>query len=110
MLVVTTDTLPGYDIQIVLGEVVGVLAVDRNKFLTGMKALAGEPIDRPGTLRRNRLAAIRDMQAQAEQIGANAVVGMRFTHREVTAAWTEVCAYGTAVFVGAGPDVAGRRV
>ncbi|HEX5596993.1 MAG TPA: heavy metal-binding domain-containing protein, partial [Micromonosporaceae bacterium] len=32
-------------------------------------------------------------------LGANAVLGMQFEHREVGEMWMEVCAYGTAVVV-----------
>lgn len=99
MLIVTSDTLPGFDIQIVLGEVIGVAVFDRNKFTAGMKSLAGEPIDRAATLRGNRHAAVLDLIRQAELIGANAVVAMRFDHRDVTTAWVEVCAYGTGVYI-----------
>jgi hypothetical protein len=39
------------------------------------------------------------MSKMAYARGANAVVCMRFDHRDISASWTEICAYGTAVFV-----------
>jgi hypothetical protein len=39
------------------------------------------------------------MLGRAYRRGANAVVGMRFDHRSISESWTEICAYGTAVFV-----------
>jgi uncharacterized protein YbjQ (UPF0145 family) len=39
------------------------------------------------------------LRSSAAIWASNAVVGMRFDHRELTNPWTEVCAYGTAVFV-----------
>lgn len=38
------------------------------------------------------------MVAEAQQRGANAIVAMRFDTSEMGTNWTEVCAYGTAVF------------
>jgi hypothetical protein len=38
------------------------------------------------------------MVAEAEQRGANAIMAMRFDTSEIGPNWTEVCAYGTAVF------------
>ncbi len=35
---------------------------------------------------------------EAEQRGANAIVAMRFDNSQLGTNWTEVCAYGTAVF------------
>ena len=53
-------------------------------------------------------ADVARMVEAAKQFGANAIVGMRFDVRGVTAAWNEVCAYGTAVLLmpvgGAEPE------
>jgi uncharacterized protein YbjQ (UPF0145 family) len=62
-------------------------------------------------LTRWREEAVERMAQEALKRGANAVVGMRFDHREVTSSLVEICAYGTAAvaFVrvnGARPDVA----
>jgi hypothetical protein len=50
-------------------------------------------------LGRWRDDAIAQMAKLAYARGANAVVCMRFDHRDISASWTEICAYGTAVFV-----------
>ena len=51
-----------------------------------------------------RQEAFQIMMAHAEQIGANAVIGMRYDANEVAQGVTEVLAYGTAVVVEpAGP-------
>lgn len=99
VLVATTETLAGFPVRCVLGTVVGSVPVERNKFANGMKALPGETIDRIRTLVRDRHAAMDQMIERAARLGANAVLGMRFDHREVSGAWMEVCAYGTAVVV-----------
>jgi uncharacterized protein YbjQ (UPF0145 family) len=105
MLAVTIDNLPGYEIKKVLGEVMGTTARARNPYLEGVKGLSGSinpTMQR--ALTRWREDAVVQMLNQAQQRGANAVVGMRFDHREISNSWNEICAYGTAVFVVAVPD------
>jgi uncharacterized protein YbjQ (UPF0145 family) len=50
-----------------------------------------------GLLVQTRARAVAQMVHAAESRGANAIIGMRFDHRDVTAVWMELCAYGTAV-------------
>jgi uncharacterized protein YbjQ (UPF0145 family) len=102
VLVVTTDILPGYEVRHVLGEVLGVLARPRNPYSEGVKALSGKSVDSDvsaAALMRWRQEAIVRMAHQARERGANAVIGLRFDHRDITGAWGEICAYGTAVVV-----------
>jgi uncharacterized protein YbjQ (UPF0145 family) len=100
MLIVTTESIPGYEIQAVLGEVHGVKVRARNVYAEGIKRLDG--VSNPGrdaALSHSRDEAIAEMGRLAATRGANAVVGMRFDHRDITSAWTEICAYGTAVYL-----------
>jgi uncharacterized protein YbjQ (UPF0145 family) len=100
MLIVTTESVPGYEIQTVLGEVHGVKCRARNVYAEGIKFLNGvRNPRRDAVLSQSRDEAIAEMGRIAAARGANAVIGMRFDHRDVTAAWTELCAYGTAVVV-----------
>jgi uncharacterized protein YbjQ (UPF0145 family) len=100
MLVVTTEHVAGYEIRDVLGEVHGITARSRNVYNEGVKLLTGGPNPRMSTaLSRWRDEAIAQMSRLAYTRGANAVVGMRFDHRDISPTWTEICAYGTAVFV-----------
>ena len=97
MLVVTTDNLPGYDIREVLGEVIGVTARSHNPFAEGVRSLHGGTVPNVvEALTRWREEAVEQMAREALKRGANAVVGMRFDHREVTSSVVEICAYGTA--------------
>jgi uncharacterized protein YbjQ (UPF0145 family) len=105
MLAVTIDSLPGYQIKKVLGEVMGTTARARNSYLDGVKGLSGSVNpEMRRALTRWREDAVVQMLNEARQRGANAVVGMRFDHREISSSWNEICAYGTAVFVVAVPD------
>ncbi len=98
MLVVTTDSLPGYDVRVVLGEVLGVTASTRNPFASGIRSPAtGERGDMAHVLVQTRARAIEQMMVAARRRGANAILGMRFDNRDITTRYTEICAYGTAV-------------
>jgi uncharacterized protein YbjQ (UPF0145 family) len=107
MLVVTTDEIPGYEVRAVIGEVVGVTARTLNPFIEGVKSLNGRL--NPELLRllaQIRQEAVAHMVDAAKRRGANAIVGMRFDVRGVTAAWNEVCAYGTAVLLASADQIA----
>jgi len=100
MLVVTTDSIPGYRVHAVIGQVVGVTARTFNPYLEGVKSLGGKL--NPQLLRllaQIRQEAVANMIASAERRGANAILAMRFDNRDVTPPWREICAYGTAVLV-----------
>jgi uncharacterized protein YbjQ (UPF0145 family) len=105
MIVVTTEWVPGYEIRDVLGEVHGITARSHNVYNEGIKLLSGGSNPRMGTaLSRWRDDAIAQMSQRAFVRGANAVLCMRFDHRQLSAMWTEICAYGTAVFVVPTPE------
>ena len=92
MLVVTTDTIPGYDIVAVFGTVTGsatvrIVAHLMPPDLDGMAAM----------MVQNRRDAIGRIIGDAMQSHANAVVGMRMDSIK-TDYGIEHCAYGTAVW------------
>jgi uncharacterized protein YbjQ (UPF0145 family) len=101
IIVVTTESIAGFDVQSVLGPVVGVAAHTNVPYIEGLRSLVdGSSVsetERLDVLRRSREEAIERMALHARQLGANAVVTMRFDHRQVTDRWNEICAYGTAV-------------
>jgi uncharacterized protein YbjQ (UPF0145 family) len=87
-------------VHAVIGQVVGVTARTFNPYLEGVKSLGGKL--NPQLLRllaQIRQEAVANMIAAAERRGANAILAMRFDHRDVTPPWREICAYGTAVLV-----------
>jgi uncharacterized protein YbjQ (UPF0145 family) len=108
VLVVTTESLPGYEIRAVLGEVLGVTACTRNPYVAGFRTLDGsEGVEIAQVFVQSRAAAITQMINAARGRGASAVVGMRFDNRDITVNWVELCAYGTAVIaVPIGADAA----
>jgi uncharacterized protein YbjQ (UPF0145 family) len=102
MLIVTTESVPGYRVVEVFGQVFGLTARTHNPYSEGVKALSGAV--NPQMIRALghwREEAIAEMAKAARRKGANAVIGMRFDHREISSAWAEICAYGTAARVEA---------
>jgi uncharacterized protein YbjQ (UPF0145 family) len=93
------ETLPGYHLRAILGEVVGVTARPQNKFTEGVRPLAGSGLTEAGerVLIAGRREAVERMAYHAREMGANAVLAMRFDHRDISPGWVEICAYGTAV-------------
>ena len=101
MIVVTTNDLPGWQIDEVLGEVWGLTVRSRNAFSqmgAGLKSMfGGELKGMTKALVDSRNEVIDRMVAEAELKGGNAIVAMRFDTSEMGETWTEICAYGTAV-------------
>ena len=103
MLVTTTNDLPGYEIEEVLGEVFGLTVRSRNvgsQIGAGLKSImGGELRGMTKALVESREQVMQRMVEEAEARGGNAVLAMRFDTSEMGGTWTEICAYGTAVRV-----------
>jgi uncharacterized protein YbjQ (UPF0145 family) len=100
ILICTLEQPPTHLIVDMFGMVVGVEARALNRFLDGVKTLVvGQEREFPTILVQARMLAVRRMGREAERLGANAVVGVRFDHRSLSDTWMELCAYGTAVTV-----------
>ena len=101
MIVVTTNDLPGWQIDEVLGEVFGLTVRSRNAFSqmgAGLKSMFGGELKGMTTaLYESRNEVMNRMIQEAEQRGGNAILAMRFDTSEMGDVWTEICAYGTAV-------------
>ncbi len=103
MLVVNTETIPGYRIVALRGLVQGNTV--RAKHLgrdiaAGLKNLVGGELrGYTELLTESRREAMQRMIAQAQQLGANAVVNVRFSTSAVTQGAAELYVYGTAVVV-----------
>ncbi len=101
MLVVTTNDIPGWQIQRVCGEVFGLTVRSRNAFSqmgAGLKSMfGGELQGMTKNLTDSRNEVMGRMLENARARGGNAVIGMRFDTSEMGDTWTEICAYGTAV-------------
>jgi uncharacterized protein YbjQ (UPF0145 family) len=100
MLITTTNDVPGYEIQEILGEAFGLTVRSRHigsQIGASFKSLfGGELGGMTKMLSEGREEAIRRLVAEAELKGANAILAMRFDTSELGSTWTEICAYGTA--------------
>jgi len=102
-LVTTAFTLEGYKITRQLGLVRGITVRSRSiigNIGAGFQILFGGNITLYQELcERARQEAYEIMVQHANQMGANAILGMRYDANEVVSGATEVLAYGTAVVV-----------
>ncbi|MBO8182197.1 MAG: YbjQ family protein [Archaeoglobus sp.] len=101
MIVTTTFEVPGKKIEEVLGIVTGntVRAKHIGKdILAGLKNIVGGELQEyTEMLSDARKEALARMMKGAEKLGADAVVGVRFTTSQTMAGAAELLAYGTAV-------------
>jgi uncharacterized protein YbjQ (UPF0145 family) len=102
-MVSTSFEVPGYKITKNLGLVRGVTVRSRSvigNFAGGIQTLFGGNISIFTELCENaRQEAYELMLQHADEMGANAIVGMRYDANDVMDGVTEVLAYGTAVIV-----------
>ncbi|HEX6593170.1 MAG TPA: YbjQ family protein [Bacillota bacterium] len=101
MLIVTTNVVPGRDIQEVIGLVQGSTVQTKHvgrDIGAGLKTLIGGEIKGYSDLMKEaRNIALERLTQEAQNLGANAIVGMRYQTSQVMNSAAEVIAYGTAV-------------
>jgi uncharacterized protein YbjQ (UPF0145 family) len=102
-LTTTTFELPGYRVVKSFGVVRGIVVRSRSiigNFGASIQAIFGGNISLYTRLcERARADAFDQMLTHAGQLGANAVIGVRYDAAEIAAGITEVICYGTAVSV-----------
>jgi len=103
MIVVNTESIPGKDVYNVLGLVKGNTIRAKNlgrDIGAGLKSLVGGELkDYTKMIAEAREEALTRMVEEAKQLGANAVVNVRFSTSHVMGSAAEILAYGTAVKV-----------
>lgn len=103
VLVVTTNDVPGYRVERVIGEVFGLTVRSRHigtQIGASLKSMmGGELRGLTKTLVESRNQAMERLVEQAKARGGNAVLMMRFDVTEAADLGTEICAYGTAVVI-----------
>ena len=102
-MVTTAFTIDGYRIVRTLGVVRGITVRSRSIFGTlggALHTIVGGNITAFTRLcETTRAEAFEIMVQHASEVGANAVIGMRYDATEVMSGVSEVLAYGTAVVV-----------
>jgi uncharacterized protein YbjQ (UPF0145 family) len=101
MIISNTESLPGYEIvetiDVVRGSTVRARNIGRDIF-AGLKNLVGGEISEYTQLMADaREQAIDRMLADADHLGADGVINVRFTTAMVMQGCSEILAYGTAV-------------
>lgn len=103
ILVTTTFEVPGTKIVRFLGPVFGITVRTRAigpKIAASFRGLVGgEVVSFTKLAEQIRQEALDRLVQEAQQLGANAVIGMRFDSSEIGPENTEVFVYGTAVVV-----------
>ena len=103
MIITTTEEIPGKTIIRTVGWVKGNTIRARHigrDIMAGLRGVVGgEIVEYTKMMAESREQAIQRMVEDAEQKGANAIVGLRFTTSMVMQNAAEILAYGTAVVV-----------
>ncbi|WP_066070758.1 YbjQ family protein [Neobacillus soli] len=103
MLTVTTENIEGYKVVEVKGAVFGLIVRSRGlggDIMASLKGLVGGEIKQyTAMLEDSRKEALDRMIKNANQMGANAIVMMRYDSGEIGKNMSEIVAYGTAVVV-----------
>ena len=101
ILLSTTDSIPGHTVTTNLGIARGSTVRARNlgrDIFAGLKNLVGGEIDEyTKLLAQAREQAMERMLRDAEKLGADAILNVRFTTSMVMQGCSEILAYGTAV-------------
>ncbi|HEV2235067.1 MAG TPA: heavy metal-binding domain-containing protein [Ktedonobacterales bacterium] len=102
-LVTTAFDLPNYTVVRNFGVVRGIIVRSRSVFGqigAGLQSLFGGNISLYTQLAEQSRQQAYDLMIQhAAQVGANALIGVRYDATEIAQGLTEVLAYGTAVYV-----------
>ena len=101
MILVTTFEVPGHEVEKTLGLVRGNSVRARHighDIMAGLKNIVGGEIpEYTKMMAQSREEAISRMKEQAEKMGGNAIVGVRFTTSMAMQGAAELLVYGTAV-------------
>jgi len=101
MKLVNIDYIPGYEITECLGLVKGTVVQSKNigkDFMAGMKTIVGGEIaSYTEMLVTARQIATKRMVDDAESLGADAIINIRYGSSSVMSGAAEVIVYGTAV-------------
>ncbi len=101
MIVVTSDFVPGHRVTEAKGVVRGSTIRSKHigkDIMAGLRTLVGGEIkEYTEMLVEARSESMKRMVAQAEELGADAVISMRFVTSQVMSGAAELLAYGTAV-------------
>lgn len=98
MLLTTTDVKVDYEVLgIVRGNKVKAVHLGKDILATIRKITGGDISEYAELMSDVRDAAFEDMIAEAEKLGANAIIGIRFSSATISTGMAEIYVYGTAI-------------
>ena len=101
MIVSTTDCIPGQELKKILGIARGNVVQSKHigkDIMAGLKGIVGGEIEQYTELMTDaREEAFKRMLSDAEAMGANAVINVRFVTSMISPSMSELLGYGTAV-------------
>ncbi|MDK2594021.1 heavy metal-binding domain-containing protein [Pseudoalteromonas obscura] len=101
MIYTTTETVPGREIEAVLGIVNGNVVQSKHvgrDIMAGLKGIVGGELKGyTEMLVEARNIAVERLIENAEKLNADAIVGIRFTTSAITDGASEILVFGTAV-------------
>ncbi|MEM3637093.1 MAG: heavy metal-binding domain-containing protein [Conexivisphaerales archaeon] len=99
----TTNYVPGYKVDRVIGLVYGITVRSRGlggNIIAGLRTLAGgEIVEYTEMAHQARQQALDRLAQHAESLGANAVISVMFDSTEIGNTMDEIIAFGTAVVI-----------
>jgi len=103
MIITTTETIEGkkivHTLGLVRGNTIRARHIGRDILALLRNIVGGEIHDYTKLLAESREQSLDRMVAEAQRLGANAVVGVRFATSVLMGGAAELLAYGTAVMV-----------
>jgi uncharacterized protein YbjQ (UPF0145 family) len=103
IIIVTTPTISGYQVQRIIGVVTGLTARTRGmggRFVAGLQSMVGGEVSAFTTeIERARAEAINRVKTKARALGANAILGLDLETTDVLQGTVLISATGTAVVV-----------
>ena len=103
MIMVSSDEIPGRRIiktlGLVRGNTIRTRHIGRDIMAKLRGIIGGEIVEYTKMISEAREQALDRMEAEAEKLGANAIVAVRFGTAEMMQSAAEILAYGTAVVI-----------
>lgn len=99
-MLLTTATALNTDYEvlgIVIGNKVRAAHVGRDIMAALKNLVGGEVKEYSELMKKTRQAAMEEMIAEAEKLGANGIIGIQFASAQIASGMAEIIAYGTAV-------------
>lgn len=103
MVINNLETIPGHQIKqhlgLVQGSTVRAKQVGKDIFASIKNIFGGELSSYTDLLNESRQESLERMEVQAQSLGANAIINVRFSTSSIAAGAAELFVYGTAVII-----------